>query len=67
MTIYTIDMNAIDLLIHGHIKENEELPEGCLVHAGDHCHVCDKEVEDGASGGHWSVLFTGTINLAFCL
>lgn len=56
-----------NILGHGHIKEHKELSEGGLVHAGDHRHVSDEEVEDGAPRGHWTVLFTCTIDLALSL
>ncbi len=43
----------------GAVEEDEELAEGRLVHDVDLAQLHDQEVEDGAAGGHRTVLLSG--------
>ena len=47
------------------VEEDQELPQRRLVHDVHFAQLHDQEVEDGASGGHRSVLFTRRVDFCF--
>ena len=57
------ELKSVDLPFHGLIEEPEELSKGRLVHAVDHGHLHDEEVEDGATGRYGTILFPGGVDL----